>query len=220
VVLTARRADRLKALAKEIEGKGGRALAAPADVTDRNAVVRAFDAAEKAFGTVDLFVANAGIAAVARVLETTPETWREVMATNLDAVFFSAQEAGRRMVKAGKPGAIVTIASVAGFAVPRGLAAYGIAKAGVIHATRALAFGLARKGIRVNAIAPGYIITDMNREYLTSEKGEELREQIPLGRFGEEHDLDGAFLLLASQAGANITGATVVIDGGHLLTGG
>jgi 3-oxoacyl-[acyl-carrier protein] reductase len=146
--------------------------------------------------------------------------WREVMATNLDAVFFTAQEAANRMVAAGKPGAIVTIASISGLAVERGLSAYSISKAGVIQATRALALELARKRIRVNAIAPGYTVTDLNREFLMSDKGAAMREQIPLGRFGEIGDLDGAFLLLASDAGRWITGATVLIDGGHLLAMG
>lgn len=218
VVLVARRKERLEAARARIEKAGGRAAAAVADVTDRVAVARAFDAAEKAFGTVDLCVANAGIAPVARVLETTPEVWREAMSTNLGAAFFTAQEAAKRLVAAGKPGAIVTIASVASFAVERGVAAYSISKAGVVQATKALALELARKSIRVNAIAPGYTVTDMNREFLESEKGGAIRERIPLGRFGEPADLDGAFLLIASDAGRWMTGTTVIVDGGNLMT--
>jgi 3-oxoacyl-[acyl-carrier protein] reductase len=220
VVLVARRAKQLDAVRAKIEKAGGRAAVAVADVTDRANMRRAFDAAEKAFGTVDVLVANAGVVRVARALETSPEMWREVMATNLDAVFFTAQEAANRMVAAGKPGAIVTIASISGLAVERGLSAYSISKAGVIQATHALALELARKGIRVNAIAPGYTVTDLNREFLMSDKGAAMREQIPLGRFGEIGDLDGAFLLLASDAGRWITGATVLVDGGHLLAMG
>ncbi|MDO8534883.1 MAG: SDR family NAD(P)-dependent oxidoreductase, partial [Xanthobacteraceae bacterium] len=220
VVLVARRVKQLDAVRVKIEKAGGRAAVAVADVTDQANMRRAFDAAEKAFGTVDVLVANAGIVRVARALETSPEMWREVMATNLDAVFFTAQEAANRMVAAGKPGAIVTIASISGFAVERGVAAYSVSKAGVIQATRALALELARKGIRVNAIAPGYTVTDLNRDFLMSDKGAAMREQIPLGRFGEIGDLDGAFLLLASDAGRWITGATVLVDGGHLLAMG
>jgi 3-oxoacyl-[acyl-carrier protein] reductase len=217
VVLVARRSKPLDAVRAKIEKAGGRAAVAVADVTDRADMRRTFGAAEKAFGTVDVLVVNAGIVRVARALETSAEMWREVMATNLDAVFFTAQEAANRMVTAGKPGAIITIASIAGFAVERGVAAYSVSKAGVIQATRALALELARKGIRVNAIAPGYTVTDLNREFLTSDKGAAMCEQIPLGRFGEIGDLDGAFLLLASDAGRWITGATVLVDGGHLL---
>jgi 3-oxoacyl-[acyl-carrier protein] reductase len=217
VMLVARRADRLEGVRTKIESAGGRAAIAVADVTDRDAMHRAFEAAEAHFGIVDLCVANAGVVRAARVLETTPELWRGTIATNLDAVFFTAQEAAKRMVAAGKPGAVVTVASIAGIAVERGVAAYAVSKAGVIQATRALALELARKGIRVNAIAPGYTITDLNREFLESEKGEALRETIPLGRFGAPDDLDGAFLLLASDAGRWMTGAAIVVDGGHLL---
>jgi 3-oxoacyl-[acyl-carrier protein] reductase len=220
VVLVARRAKQLDAMRAKIEKAGGRAAVAVADVTDRAAMRRAFDASEKAFGTVDVLVANAGIVRVARALETSAETWREVMATNLDAVFFTAQEAASRMITAGKPGAIIAIASITGFAVERGVAAYSVSKAGVIQATRALALEFARKGIRVNAIAPGYTVTDLNREFLMSDKGAAMREQIPLGLLGEIGDLDGAFLLLASDAGRWITGATVLVDGGHLLAMG
>jgi 3-oxoacyl-[acyl-carrier protein] reductase len=220
VVLVARRKDRLEAARIKIEKAGGRAAVAVADVTDPAAIARAFDLAEKTFGTVDLLVANAGMAPAARVLETTAEMWRAVMATNLDAVFFTAQEAAKRMVAAGKRGAIVTIASIAGFAAERGVAAYSVSKAGVVQATKVLALELARKGIRVNAIAPGYTVTDLNREFLASDKGAAVRERIPLGRFGEIGDLDGAFLLLASDAGRWITGTTVIVDGGHLLAMG
>jgi 3-oxoacyl-[acyl-carrier protein] reductase len=220
VALVARRKERLDTLKAKIEKAGGRAIVAPADVTDPGAMKSAFDAAEKAFGTVDLLVANAGMAAVAKATDMTPETWRKVMATDLDSVFFSATEAARRMIAAGKPGSIVAIASIAGYMVERGLSAYSVAKAGVIQATRALALELARKNIRVNAIAPGFIVTEMNREYLESEEGEGLRSRIPLARFGSEGDLDGTFLLLASEAGSLMTGSTVVVDGGLLLTQG
>jgi NAD(P)-dependent dehydrogenase (short-subunit alcohol dehydrogenase family) len=219
VVLVARRREQLDALKAKIENSGGRALAAPADVTDAAALAGAFDAAEKAFGTVDLMVANAGIARVARALDMTRETWREVLDADLDAVYFGCQEAAKRMVAANKPGAIVTIASIAGFGVERGLSAYNVAKAGVLQATKALALELARRQIRVNAIAPGYIVTEINREFLLSEEGEKIRARLPLNRLGEPADLDGAFLLLSSDAGRGITGSVIVVDNGHLLLG-
>lgn len=217
VALVARRADRLKSLQNEIEEKGGRAVAIEADVTDHAAIARAFDAAEKAFGTVTILVNNAGIAHGGRAVEMPPEEWRKVLSTNLDAVFFWAQEAARRLLAAKKQGAIVNIASVLGLAVSKGAVAYAAAKAGVVQVTKALAVELAFKGVRVNAIAPGWFVTEMNDDYLSGEEGAAIKREIPMGRFGNPGDLDGALLLLVSDAGSYITGATVVVDGGQVI---
>ena len=218
VALVARRADRLKTLKDEIEGKGGKAVAVEADVTDRAAMTRAFDAAEKAFGTVTILVNNAGIAQSARrAIEVTEEEWRKVLGLDLDAVFYNAQEAARRMLAADKKGAIVNIASVLGFGVAKGVAAYATAKAAVVQVTKALAVELAFKGVRVNAIAPGWFVTEINDKYLKGEAGDALKRAIPMGRFGKDGDLDGALLLLASDAGAYIAGATIVVDGGQVV---
>ena len=130
---------------------------------------------------------------------------------------FWAQEAARRILAAGKTGTIVNIASVAGFRAAKGIAAYGVAKAGVIAVTKSLALELASKGIRVNAIAPGWFVTDLNRDYLASERGAAIRREIPLGRFGKKGDLAGALLLLVSDAGRYMTGTTIVVDGGQLI---
>jgi 3-oxoacyl-[acyl-carrier protein] reductase len=121
------------------------------------------------------------------------------------------------MLAADKAGAIINISSIAGLSVSKGVAAYAVAKAGVIQLTKALGLELAAKGIRVNAIAPGWIVTDLNREFLTTERGAAIKHDIPLGRFGEERDLDGALLLLASDAGRYMTGTTIVVDGGQLI---
>ncbi len=215
VVLVARRADRLEALKARISQSGGRAIAVKADVRERAAMRAAFDAAEAQFGTVTILVNNAGVAHAARAVELAEAEWRRVLSTDLDAVFYWSQEAARRMLAAGTGGAIVNIASVLGIGVDKGVAAYATAKAGVIQLTKALALELGFSGIRVNAIAPGWIVTELNREYLRSEKGSTLTRQIPLGRFGEERDLDGALLLLVSDAGRFITGATIVADGGQ-----
>ena len=217
VALVARRADRLGTLKGEIEGKGGRAIAIEADVTDRAAMTRAFDAAEKAFGTVTILVNNAGIAHGGRAVEMPPEEWRKILSTNLDAVFFWAQEAARRLLAVKKQGAIVNIASVLGLAVSKGAVAYAAAKAGVVQVTKALAVELAFKGVRVNAIAPGWFVTEMNDEYLSGEEGAAIKREIPMGRFGNPGDLDGALLLLVSDAGSYITGATIVVDGGQVI---
>jgi 3-oxoacyl-[acyl-carrier protein] reductase len=185
-------------------------------VTDRAAMRQAFDAAEKAFGTVTILVNNAGVVNSSRAVELAEEEWRRVLSTNLDAVFYCAQEAARRMLAAGKSGAIVNIASVLGFGVAKGVIAYATAKAGVIQLTKALALELAFKGIRVNAIAPGWIVTDINRDYLARE-GAALKREIPIGRFGEARDLDGPLLLLVSDAGRFVTGVTIVADGGQIV---
>jgi 3-oxoacyl-[acyl-carrier protein] reductase len=217
VVLVARRADRLAAAKARIEKSGGKALAVEADVSDRIAMGAAFNAAEKDFGTVTILVNNAGVVHSGRAVELAEEEWRRVLSTNLDAVFYCAQEAARRMLAAGKGGAIVNIASVLGLGVAKGVVAYATAKAGVIQLTKALALELAYKGIRVNAIAPGWIVTDLNRDYLASEQGVALKREIPIGRFGEERDLDGPLLLLVSDAGRFVTGATIVADGGQIV---
>jgi NAD(P)-dependent dehydrogenase (short-subunit alcohol dehydrogenase family) len=217
VVLVARRADRLAALQARITAAGGNAIAVEADVRDRAAMAAAFDAAEKSFGTVTILVNNAGVAHAGRAVELAEEEWRRILSTNLDAVFFCTQEAARRMLAAGVGGAIVNIASVLGLGADKGVVAYATAKAGVIQMTRALALELAFKGIRVNAIAPGWIVTEMNRDYLMSGRGAALKREIPIGRFGEARDLDGPLLLLVSDAGRYVTGATIVADGGQVV---
>lgn len=220
VMLTARREDRLKEIAARIGQAGGKAAYAVCDVTDNASVARAFDAAEKKFGTVDLFVANAGMARLGKVVEMPEDDYRKLMATDMDAVFFNSREAARRMIAADKPGAIITTASIAAFIVERNLVAYNMAKAAVVQFTRGLALELARRNIRVNAIAPGYVVTEINRDFLLSPKGQAGRERLPIPRYGEVDDLDGVFLLLASNASRWMTGSTVVIDGGQMLTTG
>lgn len=217
VAVVARRADRLDAVKAQIEKAGGRAVAIEADVLDRAAMVRAFDAAEKAFGTVTVLVNNAGIAHTDRALDVTEELWRRVIATDLNAVFFWAQEAARRMLAAETPGAIISIASVLAFGASKGVVAYATAKAGVVQLTKALAVEFAAKNIRVNALAPGWFVTEINDEFLHSEMGDKIKRSIPLGDFGADGDLDGALLLLASDAGRFMTGATIVVDGGQTV---
>jgi NAD(P)-dependent dehydrogenase (short-subunit alcohol dehydrogenase family) len=216
VALVARRMDKLKAAQAKIEDAGGHALAIEADVLDHTAMMSAFDQVEAAFGTVTILVNNAGVAHSTRALDLSEAEWRRIVGTNLDAVFFWAQEGARRMLAAGKKGAIVNIASVLGFGVSKGTIAYATAKAGVIQMTKALGLELAFKGVRVNAIAPGWFVTDINRDFLSG-PGANLTREIPVGRFGQEGDLDGALLLLVSDAGSYIAGTTIVVDGGQMV---
>lgn len=217
VALVARRKAELDAEVAAIARSGGEAVAIAADITDRAELADAFDRAEQAFGTVDLLVANAGIAPAAKLIDETEENWHKVMALNLDAVLFSSQEAARRLIAAGKPGAIVVVGSILGFGVSRGVGAYCTSKAAVHQLTKSLALELAAKNIRVNALAPGYIVTDINRAYLESSAGDQMKAAIPMRRFGRVDELDGPLLLLASDAGSLMTGTILTVDGGHLL---
>lgn len=220
VVLAARRIDRLEALRGEIAADGGEAAAVALDVTDPAAVPAAFEAAEAAYGTVTVLVNNAGVAAEAPVLEQSFADWRKVLDTNLDGVMRVAQEGARRMVAAGETGSVVNIASVLGFGVAKTLSAYAVAKAGVVQLTKAMALELADTGVRVNALAPGYILTDINRDFFASETGRRFAERrIPMKRIGETHDLDGPLVLLASDASRFMTGSVIVADGGQLVRG-
>jgi len=216
VALVARRAGRLKDAVSKIEAAGAKAVAIEADVLDRAQMVRAFEEAEAAFGTVTILVNNAGVAHSTRAVDLSEEEWRRIVGTNLDAVFFWAQEAARRMLAAKAKGAIVNIASVLGLGVSKGTIAYATAKAGVVQMTKALGLELAFRGVRVNAIAPGWFVTDINRDYLNG-AGASITRDIPVGRFGQDGDLDGVLLLLASDAGAYMAGTTVVVDGGQVV---
>jgi NAD(P)-dependent dehydrogenase (short-subunit alcohol dehydrogenase family) len=141
-----------------------------------------------------------------------------VLDTNLKGAWLVAQEGARRLVAAKRPGSIINIASITGERVAGGVAPYCTSKAGVMHLTRAMALELARHGVRVNAVAPGYVQTELNKDFLVSEAGERLKSRIPQRRFGLPEELDGPLLLLASDAGAYITGSIIFADGGHLVS--
>ncbi len=217
VAVAARRTDKLQAVVDAIVQAGGEARALALDVTDGASVRRCFDELAS-WGAPDVVVNNAGVTVTRALLEQTEADFDSVLDTNLKGNWLVATEAARRMVAAGQGGSIVNVASILGERVAGGVAPYAISKAGVIQATKAMALELARHRIRVNALLPGYVVTDLNRDFLLSETGDKLRARIPSRRFGEMTDLDGPLLLLASDAGAAMSGSTVAVDGAHRVS--
>jgi len=214
VILAARRLDKLEECVTRIRHAGGRATAVAMDVCDRHSVAAALDGIEPP----TILVNNAGVTHTGRVLEIGDDDWNAVLDTDLKGAWIVAQETARRMVAADAGGSIINVTSILASRVAGGVAPYCAAKAALAQLTRALALELARHNIRVNSLAPGYIITALNREFLASEAGDRLRQRIPGRRFGTPEDLDGPLLLLASDAGAHMTGSEIVVDGGHLCS--
>jgi NAD(P)-dependent dehydrogenase (short-subunit alcohol dehydrogenase family) len=212
VALAARRPD---SVAADVAALGDRAMAVALDVTDAGSVAAALAAVEARFGPCDLLVNNAGIAVTAPFLDQTAEAWDQVMDVDLRGAFAVGQAAARGMVAAGKAGAIVNIASIAAARVITGVAGYTAAKAALVQLTRQMAVELARHRIRVNALAPGYVETEINRDFFASDAGQAMIRRIPQRRLGTVEDLTGPLLLLCSDAGAHLTGNVVTVNGGH-----
>jgi NAD(P)-dependent dehydrogenase (short-subunit alcohol dehydrogenase family) len=218
VALAARQTVKLKSLEDEIRAQGGRAVAVQMDVTDTGSIGKAIDVAEAALGPVGVLINNAGIAIEKLAVEQTEQDWDSVINANLKGAYFTATEMARRMIARDQEGNIVNIASVLGTGVMKFLSPYTISKAGIIQATRAMALEWAGNRIRVNALAPGYIDTEINHDFWSTPGGEKLTKRIPQRRVGAESDLDGAIMLLASNASRYMTGSVVTVDGGFLLT--
>jgi NAD(P)-dependent dehydrogenase (short-subunit alcohol dehydrogenase family) len=218
VALAARQTDKLAALEAELRGKGGRAVAVAMDVTDAASIAKALDTTEAALGPVSVLINNAGIAIEKPAVEQTEADWDAVIGANLKGAYFVATEVARRMIARKTGGNMVNIASVLGFGVMKAVSPYTISKAGLIQATKALALELAPSNIRVNALAPGYIDTEMNHAFWATPAGEKLTRRIAQRRVGIESDLDGAIMLLASSASRYMTGSVITVDGGFLLT--
>ena len=215
VVVAARREDRLAKLVADIAAAGGRAHAVTLDVANPKSVEAAFAKIVEVTGAPQIVVNNAGIGSAKPALDLTEDEWRSMMATNLDGAWRVAQAAAKALVAAKKPGSIVNIASILGLRVANNLASYATAKAGLVQLTKALALEWARYGIRVNAIAPGYVETEMNQGMFDTEAGQALVKRVPMRRIGKAEELHGALFLLASDAGSYMTGSVITVDGGH-----
>lgn len=185
------------------------------DVSNANSVTAAFATLEDG---LDILVNNAGVTTTQRAQDLEEAAWDKILDTNLKGAFLVAQAAARSMRASGRGGVIVNIASILGLRVAGGVSPYAASKAGLIQLTKALALEWARDRIRVNALCPGYIETDLNRDFFASDAGQALIKRIPQRRLGKPEELDGALLLLCSDAGAYITGAEIPVDGGHLVS--
>lgn len=218
VAIAARRADRLASLQAELQATGAKAVAVELDVQSSDSITAAFATVEKALGPIDIVINNAGISIVRPALEMPVEDWDAVVNTNLRGAWLVAQTAGKRWLMAKRPGVIVNIASILGLRTIGQVAPYNASKAGLIHLTRALAMEWARHDIRVNAICPGYIETEMNSDFWKTPAGQRLIDRIPQRRIGRPEHLDGALLLLSSDAGSFMTGSVLTVDGGHTVS--
>ena len=222
VAVCARRLDKVMETVAGIEAlsgsRGGKTIGVEMDVTDAASVAQAFEAIEEQAGTVTVVVNNAGVAGGKAALELTEDDWDRILDTNLKGAWTVAQEAAKRMAAAETGGVIVNIASVLGLRVGKGVLPYAVSKAGLVQMTKALALELAPQNIRVNALAPGFVETDLNREYLASEHGQKQLKRIPFRRPGTMEELSGPLLLLCSDASAYMTGAILAVDGGHLVS--
>ncbi|MBT5495105.1 MAG: glucose 1-dehydrogenase [Alphaproteobacteria bacterium] len=217
VVIAARRLNKLEETAQPIIDAGGQVHCVTLDVMESDQIPAVFDAAEEAFGTVDILINNSGIVIAGKVPNIPEDDWDSVIGTNLKGAWMMAQEAARRMIAAKRQGSIVNLASILAFRAQKALSTYSISKAAVAQMTRTMASELAPYGIRVNAMAPGYIATDMNSDFLYSPRGQQMMGEVPIGRYGELGELDECLLMLSGDRSKYLTGAVIPIDGGHSL---
>lgn len=217
VALAGRRLEEGKAFEAELAAEGIRAQAVFMDVEQRDSVEDAVAEIVLGLGNIGILVNNAGIATTKPFLEQTEEDWRHVMGVNLDGAWRVGQAVAQHMAGHQQGGSIINVASILGLRVAQQVPAYAASKAGLIQLTKAMALELARHRIRVNAIAPGYIETPLNRDFFSSEAGQALIRRIPQRRLGQASHLEGPLLLLASDASEFMTGSVVVVDGGHSI---
>ncbi|RMH37260.1 MAG: 3-oxoacyl-ACP reductase FabG [Deltaproteobacteria bacterium] len=217
VVNYAAREDAARETAADVEAAGGKAAVAGFDVADRDAVTAAIKAIAAEHGGLHILVNNAGVAINGLAMRFRPEDWRRQLAINLDGAFWCSQAATPQLLRAKRDGRIINITSVVGEMGNAGQAAYATAKAGLIGLTKALAREYASRGVTVNAIAPGFIETDMTAEHLPDDQRAKLLEEIPLGRIGAAEDVAGAAAFLAGPEAGYITGQVIRVNGGMLM---
>jgi NAD(P)-dependent dehydrogenase (short-subunit alcohol dehydrogenase family) len=219
VVLAARRREKLEETAEIVRQGGGKAVCLELDVTDSLSVNNCIRETASEAGVPDILVNNAGIARQAFLTDISEKDWDAVIDTNLKGVFMLAQATAKVMINADKPGSIINIASILGLRVSKALGSYIAAKSAVVQLTKAMAIEWSRYDIRVNALAPGYFMTEINEEQFAGGYGEEyLKQRVPMGRMGDLPEISGPLLLLASQAGSYMTGSIVAVDGGHVCS--
>ncbi len=218
VALAGRRIELGQSIAIELKQQGRSVFALGMDVLDSASVTAAVAQAAQQVGGLDILVNNAGVANTKPFLQLDEADWNAVVDVNLTGAWRVAQAVAKHMAASGKGGSIINIASITGLRVAGAVSPYVASKAGLIHLTKAMALELARHKIRVNVLAPGYIETDLNREFFDSEAGQSLIKRIPQRRLGKLEHLDGPLLLLASDASEFMTGAVIAVDGGHLVS--
>ena len=218
VSLGARRTERIEERVMEIRADGGEAYGAPLDVSQGASVNGFFDAAEEVFGAIDVLINNAGVEAGAKTYTMIDELdWDRVLDTNLKGVWLASKAYTERVQANGQAsGNIINISSITDRRTIKGQFPYAVSKGALTRLTEVMALEAAKYRIRVNALAPGYILTDVSRLLLESDQSAEFVKGIPMRRYGEFEDLDGPLLLLASDASAYMTGSIVVVDGGHV----
>jgi len=218
VVLGARRVEKIVDRVAEIREEGGEACGFSLDVLDRQSCQSFLDQAQEKYGSLDVLVNNAGVESGAKTYSMIDEDdWDHVLDTNLKSVWRLSKMYTEKVIESGKKaGNIVNIASITAYRTIKGQFPYAVSKAALVKATEIMALEGARYGIRVNALAPGYILTDVSRILLESDQSDTFRDRIPMRRYGEFEDLDGPLLLLCSEASSYMTGSTTVIDGGHI----
>ncbi len=226
VVLASRRVERLKELRAEIEAEGGAAHVVAMDVTDLDSIRSAVAHAETEAGAIDILVNNSGVSTTQKLVDVTDEDYDFVFDTNTKGAFFVAQEVAKRMIARSRGSAndaqprqarIINIASMAALKVLSQIGVYCMSKAAVVHMTKAMALEWGRYNINVNAICPGYIVTELNEQHWETEAGRKLVQMLPRKRLGQAHDLDGLLVLLASEQSGFINGAVIAADDGFAL---
>ncbi|MGQ7846228.1 SDR family NAD(P)-dependent oxidoreductase [Granulosicoccus sp. 3-233] len=218
VVVAARRRDKLETVSASIRDDGGQVMAVTMDVTNEDSVAQALQTVHEQLGTIGILINNAGMAESKTFHKLDEDKWRRTLTVNLDGAWRVAHQVTRHLIAEGQAGVVVNIASILGLRVGFGHSAYAVSKAGLIQLTRSMALELGPRGIRVNALCPGYIATDINADYFATPEGADYIRSTPAGRTGRLTELDGPLLLLCSDAGSFINGIALPVDGGHLVS--